>query len=166
MFINQNTQVHWKCTWIGVHQAHKLQWSSKSKRLEHEKELKTELQSSKRVEERFNLEDRLFLSLKASTVPFSPYTHKTQFGTALHKSTLHCLPKEPCQAINKSITLCGITQFTPKRAHTIDIAQKQWDNEEEDDLSIPCSFYTYNTKPWQGHPYSIIYQESKSYLKR
>ena len=45
-----------------------------------------------------------------------------------------------------------------KGSKPLTIAQKQWDNEEEDGLPTPNSFYTYNTNPWRVHPYSTIYQ--------
>ena len=41
----KNTQVHWWCIWVVVHQTHKLQSSNISNKLEQGKELKAALQS-------------------------------------------------------------------------------------------------------------------------
>ena len=90
--------------------------------------------------------------------------HNTQCGIARHRSILRYLPNEPGQDANKFTTLWGITQITPKRLQTIDHSSKamgQWRRRW-----ITNFFFTYNTNPWRGHPYSTVYQGSKSCLRR
>ena len=86
--------------------------------------------SKQRVEEeRFNLKNRLFCSSKHLLFLSYQRQHNTQCVTARHRSILRCLPNGPCQDVNKSATLWGITQITPKRIQTIDHSSKamgQW----------------------------------------
>ena len=128
--IFHKSKAHWECTWKGLHQERKLQWSSITKKLEQEKELKTEHQANKEWRRRDLIawinrsvpsKHLLFLSCQRH--------HNTQCGIARHRSILHCLPNGPCQEANKSATLWGITQITPKRLQTIDQSLKamgQW----------------------------------------
>ena len=110
--------VHRVCTWITVHQTPKLQWSSISKKLEQGKRLKDERHSSKRRD----LSSEIIRSFPLKHLEFcsSQIHHKTQCGTALHKSMLWCPPKEPCLLESKSVTLCSIAHRRPNRVHTID----------------------------------------------
>ena len=83
-FIKQNTQVHRECTWIGVYQVRKLQWSSITKRLEQEKEVKTELQSNKEWRRR-DLISRIDHSFPSKHLVFLSKLHGLRYeykGTA------------------------------------------------------------------------------------
>ena len=118
--LKEKSQVHWGCTWKTVHQTLKLQKSSISKKLEG-KRLKDQLHSSK-VWKRRDLRSKINRSFPSKHLQFRSCQihHRTQWGTALDKSMLRCPPNEPCPLENKSVTLCGITQWRPKRVHTID----------------------------------------------
>ena len=119
--LKEKSQEHWGCTWKTIHQTLKLQRSSISKKLEQGKRLKDELHSSKVWKWR-DLRSKINRSFPSKHLEFysRQIHHRTQWGTALHKSMLRCPPNEPCPLKNKLVTLCGITQRRPKRVHTID----------------------------------------------
>jgi len=55
--------------------------------------------------------------------------HKIQWGTAFQKAMFLCLLKEPCQAVNISRALFGITYWSPNKQNAIDHKSKaigQW----------------------------------------
>ena len=83
----------WGCTWITVHQTHKLQRSSILKKLKQGKRLKEELHSSK-VWRRRDLNSKINRSFPSKHLEFHSRQihHRTQCGTARHKSMLWCPP--------------------------------------------------------------------------
>ena len=91
------------------------------KKLEHGKELKTELQSNNEGR-RKDLSLRIDCPLPSKHLVFYSHQihHNTQCSIALHKSIFQSLLKGRCQAENKSMTLYGTTHRRPNKAHTID----------------------------------------------
>ena len=92
--LKKEAQVHRGWTWKTVHQTHKLQRSSISKKLEQGKRLKEELHSSK-VWRRRDLRSEVDRSFPSKHLEFRSRQihHRTRWGTALHKSMLRCPSK-------------------------------------------------------------------------
>ena len=114
----------------GTNQETKLQWSSKTWREKQEKCDRVTLHTS-RVRKKNNLissKDRSH-PLKHLAFLLLQINHIKQFDTSLQKSILRCLPNLPCQDSNNSITVWGITQWSPNKQNTKDLisnAMGQW----------------------------------------
>ena len=62
------------------------------------------------IEEGLNLKDIPFTSLKTFGIPFFTKTPHNAMWHSPPKGYVLCLPKDPCQAANISMTLFGIAQ--------------------------------------------------------
>ena len=118
----------------GTNQWPRLQRSSKAKREEQEKWQKTTLQSRRvcrKKKKKKNLISNIKCSHPSKLLAFlsRQIHHNKQWGTILHNSMFLCCPNIPYQDSNNSITLWGITQWTPNKQNTnnhISQAMGQW----------------------------------------
>jgi len=62
------------------------------------------------MEEGLNFKDIPFASLKTSRIPFFPKTPHNSMWHNSPKAYVLCLPRDPYQAANISMTLFGIAQ--------------------------------------------------------
>ena len=101
-----------------------------SNKLKQGNELKAVLQSRREWRSR-DLISKIWYSFLSKHLTFRSCQrhHETQCGIVLYKAIFWCLPKGPCQAENKLVTLCDITHRRPNKFHTIvrnSKARGQW----------------------------------------